>query len=262
LKIEGDIGVSDFAKSANDQFANGRSKESFEFRRRHFNAGQRIMVSDAKSPESESSEYLFGLLDSGELLHGDLVAVWDPRGKTGERRLIPGRKTEFLREGADLELGQARLRERRSDPEFLRRTGAGSMVGAVIGNLPVRDESQPQILSHGEKLLEEFALAEIATIGGVGSVSLSSDFTGLDQYVPCADESRELFRLFQLGPRKRFAHGRHGDGPISEDVPGDLEEKRAVDAAREGDGDALHFAESGAERLELGVRHGGEDKES
>ena len=71
-----------------------------------------LVVADPQQPEPLAAEPLLGLVDHPDPLGRDLLAVGDPAGEAGGRRLVPGGQAPGLGQGADVGLAQAAFLQR------------------------------------------------------------------------------------------------------------------------------------------------------
>ena len=85
-------------------------------------------------------------------------------------------------------------------------------------------------------LHEQFGLAEVATIAGVGLIARNGQFVGLDHFVANADLPGERDALFQFAARQACAHARHGHRPLAQGQLRRLGHDRAIQSAGEGHG--------------------------
>ena len=91
--------------------------------------------------QAAAAEPLLGPVDHPDPFRGDLLAVGDPAGEAGGRRLVPGGQAQRPRGRADLGLGEVRLDERAQDPPLLRRDPPRPPVGEVHLQMETGDRS-------------------------------------------------------------------------------------------------------------------------
>jgi hypothetical protein len=69
---------------------------------------------------------------------------------------------------------------------------------------------------------QEFALAEVASVGRVAAEVLDVQFAGLDDLVPEVQPLGQRLRLFQFARQVRFAGGRDGEHLLAPEHPARL----------------------------------------
>src|SRR6266508_3218469 len=78
--------------------------------------GESLVMPYPELAETETLEERLGCIDLAQLLGGDAIAVLKSRRETRERRLVPGRQPQCLRQCPDLFLPQLGLDQRRPHP--------------------------------------------------------------------------------------------------------------------------------------------------
>ena len=100
----------------------------------------------------------------------------------------------------------------------------------------------------------ESGLAEVASVGGVGQVVGVVEFVGFDDHVLGADQVGQLDGVVELrlGEAVTLA-GDGGDVLGAEDIDGDFQDQRRIDACGKGDRDPLERADDVLHFLELSI---------
>jgi len=183
FEVEGDVEEAGGFEASVDGGGHFWSEGAREFVGSDFDASEFVVKTDAELPEAEVAEGGFGAVDEGEALGRDFGAVGKARSEAGGGGAVPCGEIGAAGEFADFGFAEADVEERREDVMLGGGFVAGAEVESVVGVDAVGDGGK--ILCGGELVedCEEFVLAEVATVAGVGTVRAIVHFVGFDELV-------------------------------------------------------------------------------
>ena len=188
------------------------------------------MVADAALAETVGAEDLFGAVDGAKFVDGDAFAVGHARAEAGGCGFIPGRQTEFAREGADVGFVQAGFAEWAANFQFGQCGEAGAVVGFVVEIRAVEHGIHSVGTGEFGDVGELDLFAVIAAVDRVGRDGLF-EFRVVDEEVLDAGERGDLIgRREVVGRHHRTGHG-DGDGSVTDGVTRGFTKEAAIHAS-------------------------------
>src|SRR6267154_1176806 len=221
FEVEGNVEEAGGFEAGVDGGGHFGSEGAREFVGSDFDASEFVVKTDAELPEAEVAE-------------GGGGAV--PRGEIGAAR-------EF----ADFGFAEADVEERRENVMLGGGFVAGTEVEGVIGIDAVGDGGK--VLCDGEFIenAEEFVLAEVATVAGVGAVRGIVHFVGFDELVADGKLLEEGSELVAVVGGVRGRNCGDGKSTIGERLVSGPGEVGGIGAAGESDDEGGKFGEIGEE---------------
>ena len=211
------------------------------------------MVAHAELPEAERADGRLRPSTWRSFSAVICVAVREAGRQAREGRLVPGRAAR----GPATARGSRPSTARPRSAARARRAGAPPSCRAGGRRGRPRWRRRPALRSprrapSGSSFANSSSLQKKHRFGGLAAYSGLSSSAGLDDHVAQADQGGELPRLLQLAFRVGLGVGGHQHRAVAERFPGGPAEERGVDAAREGDRDALELPQAGEQALVLG----------
>ncbi|SDX76043.1 dsDNA-specific endonuclease/ATPase MutS2 [Halobellus clavatus] len=228
-------------------------QRAFEFVGGDFDAREAVVVAHAELREAPLAQDALGLLDPRESLVSHFQACRNPRGETRHRGLVGDRESSGLGDLADLVLLDTGLQQRRADLQLLDRAEPRSVaLPGIRGVGAVTDRADPELVGRVVHPSQAHRPAVVAPIAVVLHEVRVVEFGEFDDFVADPDLVRDAPGVVEFGVRERLGFGGARDGVVAEGVVRERGDDRRVDAAREGDQDAVAVGQRIADGVGLG----------
>ena len=251
-QIERDVVEPEVADVLAGGAGESRIEGHVEFVRADLDAGDAVVVAHAELVKAPRSEDLLGFLDAGEPFLGDFETGRDPGRETGHRGFVRDGEVVLVGYLADLGLADGVFEQRGVGVEFVDGTQAWTVARARVGGVgAVTDDVDAQVAGAVEHRAQAHRPAVIAALVAVLDERLAVEFGELDDFVADADLLGDAAGVVEFGRGQGLAFGRAGDGVVAQCVASDGGDDAGVDAAREGDQDAVAGGQVGARGVEF-----------